>query len=88
MLGLPAMKFRNTAYGSARKTQLKKLDLTHRWRIALGTFCINRTQNLLTEAEEITLQQRIKTANVVVKKTEKPEKNNRYLRNRKMYDQY
>jgi hypothetical protein len=69
---------------------LKKLDPTHNngLRIALGAFCINQTQNLLTEA---TLQQRreIKIAKMVVKimaKTEHPI--NRYLRNRKIYDQY
>jgi hypothetical protein len=69
----------------------KKLDPTHNngLRIALGTFCINRTQNLLTEAGEATLQQRreIKIANMVVKIIAKPEHPiNRYLRNRKIYD--
>jgi hypothetical protein len=62
---------------------LKKLDPTYNngLRIALGAFWINRTQNLLTEAGEATLQQRreIKIVNMVVKimaKTDKatPEK--------------
>jgi hypothetical protein len=60
-------------------------------RIALGTFCINRTQNLQTEAGEATLQQRheIKIAKMVVKIMTKPEHPiNRYLRNRKIFDQY
>jgi hypothetical protein len=77
MLVLSAVEFRNEAYGSARKTQLKKLDPIHNkgLRIALGAFCINQTQNLLIEAEESTLQQRreIKTANMAVKITTKPE---------------
>jgi hypothetical protein len=72
---------------------LKKLDSTHNngLRIALGVFYINRTQNLLTEAGEATLQQRreIKIANMVVKIIAKPEHPiNRCLRIRKIYDQY
>jgi hypothetical protein len=67
----------------------KKLDptLNNGLRIALGAFSINRTQNLLNEAGEATLQQRreIKIANMVVKIIAKPEHPiNRYLRNRKM----
>jgi hypothetical protein len=53
--------------------------------IALGAFCINRTQNLLIEAGESTLQQRqeIKTANMAVKITTKPEHPiNRHLKNK------
>jgi ribonuclease HI len=93
MLVLSAMEFGSAAYGSARNTQLKKLDPTHNngLRIALGAFCINRTQNLLIEAGEATLQQRRekKVANMVVKIMAKPEHPiNRYLRNKKIYDQY
>jgi hypothetical protein len=55
---------------------LKKLDPSHNngLRIALGAFCINRTQNLLTEAGEATLQQRrdIKIENMMVKIMAKP----------------
>jgi hypothetical protein len=92
-LSLSAMEFESAAYGLAWKTQLKKLDSTHNngLRIALGAFCINRTQNLLIEAGEATLQQsrEIKIANMVVEKMVKPEHPiNRYLRNKKMYDQY
>jgi hypothetical protein len=70
---------------------MNKLDPTHNdgLRIALRAFCINRTQNLLTEAGETTLQQRreIKIADMVVKIMAKPEHPiHRYLRNRKMYD--
>jgi hypothetical protein len=93
MLVLSAVEFGSAAYGSARKTQLKKLDSSHnkRLRIALGAFCINRTQNLLIEAEESTLQQRreIKTANMALKITTKLEHPiNRYLKNKKAYDKY
>jgi hypothetical protein len=90
MLVPSVMEFESAAYGSARRTQLKKLDPTHNngLRIALGTFCINRTRNLLTEAGDANLQQRreIKIANMVVKKMANPEHPmNRYLRNRKIY---
>jgi hypothetical protein len=71
ILVLSAVEFGSAAYGSARKTQLKKLDLQHYkgLRVAMGAFCINRTQNLLIEAGGSTLQQRreIKTANMAVK---------------------
>jgi hypothetical protein len=52
-----AVEFGSAAYGSARKTQLEKLDPIHDkgLRFALGAFCINRTQNLLIEAGESTL---------------------------------
>jgi hypothetical protein len=72
----------------------KKLDPIYNkgLRITLGAFCINRTQNLLIEAGESTLQQRreIKTANMAVKiTTAKPEHPiNRHLKNKKAYDQY
>jgi hypothetical protein len=58
MLVLSAVELESAAYGSARKT-IKKLDPIHNkgLRIALGAFCINRTQNLLIEAGESTLQQ-------------------------------
>jgi hypothetical protein len=72
---------------------LKKLDPIHNkgLRIALGAFCINRTQNLLIEAGESTLQQRreIKTANMAVKIATKPEYSiNRHLKNKKASDHY
>jgi hypothetical protein len=54
---LSAVEFGSAANGSARKTQLKKLDPIHNkgLRIALGAFYINRTQNLLIEAGKSTL---------------------------------
>jgi hypothetical protein len=67
MLVLSAVQFGSAAYGSARKTQLKKLDPCP------------------------TLQQRreIKTENMAVKITTKPEHPiNRHLKNKKAYDQY
>jgi hypothetical protein len=79
---------------AARKTQLKKPDpiRNKELRIALGAFCINRTQNLLIEAGESTLTQsrEIKTVDMVVKITKKPEHpiNNRHLKSKKAYDQY
>jgi hypothetical protein len=49
MLVLVVVEFGSAAYGTARKTQLKNLDLIYKkgLRIALGAFYINRTQNLL-----------------------------------------
>jgi hypothetical protein len=49
MLVLSALEFGSAAYGSARKTQLEKLNPIHNkgLRITLGAFCISRTQNLL-----------------------------------------
>jgi hypothetical protein len=93
MLVLSAVDFGSAAYGSTRKTKLKKLDFIHNKGlcIALGAFCINRTENLLIEAGESTLQERreIKTANMTVKITTKPEHPiNRHLKNKKTYDQY
>jgi hypothetical protein len=93
MLVLSAVEFGSAAYGSARKTQLKKLDPIHNKGlcIALGASCINRIQNLLFEAGESTLYQirEIKTANMAVKDTTKPEHQiNRHLNNKKAYDQY
>jgi hypothetical protein len=81
------VKFGIAAYGSARKTQLKKLDPIHNkgLRFALGA------QNLLIEAGESALQQRreIKTANMAVKIITKPEHPiNRHQQNKKTYDQY
>jgi hypothetical protein len=78
-------------YGSARKNTIKKLYPIHNkgMRIALGAFYINRTQNLLIEAGKSTLQQRreIKTANMAVKITTKPEHPiNQHLKNKKAYD--
>jgi hypothetical protein len=85
------MEFGSAYYGTAQRTQLKKLDPSHNdgLRIAVGAFCINRTQNLLTETGETTLQQRrdIKIADMVVKIMAKPEHPiHRYMRNRKIYD--
>jgi hypothetical protein len=93
MLVLSAVEFGSAAYGSARKTQLKKLDPIHNkgLRIALGAFCINQNQNLLIEAGQSTLQQRreIKTAKMAVKVTTNPEHQiNRHLHNKKAFDQY
>jgi hypothetical protein len=75
MLVLSVVEFGSVDYGSAMKKQLKKLDPIHNkgLHIAVGAFCINRTQNLLIEAGESTLQQRVKTANMTVKITTKPE---------------
>jgi hypothetical protein len=71
----------------------KKLNPIHNkgLRIALEEFCINRTQSFLFGAGESTLQQRreIKSANMAVKITAKPEHPiNRHLKNKKAYDQY
>jgi hypothetical protein len=87
MLVLSAVEFGSVAYGSASKTQLKKLDPIHNkgLRIALEAFCINRTQNLFIEAGENTLEQRRKNKipNMAVNLTTKPEHPiNRHLTNK------
>jgi hypothetical protein len=93
MLVRLVVEFGSAVYGSARKTQLKKLDSIHnkRLHIALGASCINQTQNLLIEGGQSTLLQRgeIKTTNMAVKMKTKPEHPlNQHLKNKKAYDQY
>jgi hypothetical protein len=52
MLVLSALEYGSVAYGSARDGQLKRLEPMHNKgiRIAIGVFCICKTENLLCES--------------------------------------
>jgi hypothetical protein len=49
---LSTLKYGETAYGSASRTGLRKLDPIHQIgvRLALGTFAMCKTENVLCEA--------------------------------------
>jgi hypothetical protein len=57
MIILPTLRYGDAAYGSASPTTPKTLDLVHhkRVRLALGTFAVCGTKNVLHEAEISTL---------------------------------
>jgi hypothetical protein len=90
---LSVIEYETVAYGSARKSILEKLNLTHHkgLRIALRAFRSTRIENLICEAGSSTLDQRrllitAKTAIRTMTINEHPIKNN--LEDPTTYDQY
>jgi hypothetical protein len=53
------LRYSETAYGSAFKVMLRKLDPIHHIgvRLALGTIAVCKTENVLCEAELTTLME-------------------------------
>jgi hypothetical protein len=51
MMVLSVLEYDSAAYGSANNTQLKRLEPVHNkgLRIALGAFCVCRTENIMFE---------------------------------------
>jgi hypothetical protein len=62
MMGLSALEYGSAAYGWASNTQLKRLEPVHNkgLRIALGAFCVWRTENIMCEYGSESLAERRK----------------------------
>jgi hypothetical protein len=62
MMALSALEYGSAAYGSASNAQLKRLEPIHNkgLRIALGAFCVCRTENIMCESGLESLAERRK----------------------------
>jgi hypothetical protein len=62
MMVLSGLEYGNAAYGSASSAQLKRLEPVHNkgLRIALGAFCVCRTENIMCESGFESLAERRK----------------------------
>jgi hypothetical protein len=93
MIILPTLGYGNAVYGSASPTRLKTLDPVHHKevKLALGTFAVCRTENVLHESglstiKEITEQDTARIAIKVITNQSHPIRS--YFMKKKVYDKY
>jgi hypothetical protein len=93
MMVLSGLEYGNAAYGSASSAQLKRLEPVHNkgLRIALGAFCVCRTENIMCESGFESLAERrkrkiINTAIHVAENSSHPV--NRWCKEKEAYEDY
>jgi hypothetical protein len=92
-LVLSALEFGNAAYKTARDGQLKQLEPVHNkgLRIAIGAFCVYRTENILCESgfESLAERRRRKTINTAIQVVENESHPvNEWFREEEAFDNY
>jgi hypothetical protein len=93
MMVLSALEYGSAAYGSPRNAQLKRLEQVHNkgLRIALGAFCVFRTENIMCESgfESLAERRKRKIINTAIHVAENSSHQvNRWFKEKEAYEDY